>query len=111
MRDAGLVKTLAVLADARLDAYPDVPTAEEATGTASVGGTWRGVVGPAGLPQDVVDAVEAALAVVHESDDFQDFMANRGFGMRWLPAGEFGTFMSDATESNATVIDKLGLAQ
>ncbi|WP_226781231.1 tripartite tricarboxylate transporter substrate binding protein [Oceaniglobus trochenteri] len=111
MRDAGLVKTLAVLSADRLDAYPDVPTAEEAVGTASVGGTWRGVVGPKGLGDDVTGTVGDALAKVYESDAFQEFMANRGFGVQWLPAAEFATFMADATASNADVIEKLGLKQ
>ncbi len=111
MRDAGLVKTLAVLSADRLAAYPDVPTAEEATGIASVGGTWRGIVGPADLPDEVADKVEDALKTVFDSESFQDFMATSGFGVRWLPSDEFETFMSDAATSNAEVIGKLGLGQ
>ena len=111
MRDAGLVKTLVVLSAERLAAYPDVPTAQEAVGITSVGGTWRGVVGPAGLSDEVTDRVETALKTVYDSEQFQEFMANRGFGTRWLPAGEFGTFMDNAATSNATVINQLGLAQ
>ena len=111
MRDAGLVKTLAVLSAERLDAYPDVPTAEEAVGTASVGGTWRGIVGPKGLDQEVTVALEEALSTVYQSDAFQDFMANRGFGVSWLGAGDFAAFMTEATANNADVIGKLGLGQ
>ncbi|WP_292895617.1 Bug family tripartite tricarboxylate transporter substrate binding protein [Nitratireductor sp.] len=111
MRDAGLVKTLAVLADERLASYPDVPTAKEAVGTASVGGTWRGVVGPKGLDADIAGKVEAALDKVYQSAEFQEFMSSRGFGVRWLPADEFGTFMENASKSNAEVIEKLGLKQ
>lgn len=111
MRDAGLVKTLAVLSADRLEAYPDIPTAQEAVGTASVGGTWRGVVGPAGLSEDVTGQLGEALAKVYRSDSFQEFMANRGFGVSWLPADEFKAFMMDATASNADVIGKLGLKQ
>ncbi|WEX10984.1 tripartite tricarboxylate transporter substrate binding protein [Chelativorans sp. AA-79] len=111
MRDAGRVRTLAVLADERLDAYPDVPTAEEATGTASVGGTWRGIVGPAGLPDDVVAKLEGAVKTAYDSAAFQEFMANRGFGLRFLGSGEFAEFMTSAAATNAEVIDKLGLKQ
>ncbi len=111
MRDAGRVTTLAVLADERLAAYPDVPTAEEATGVKSVGGTWRGVVGPKGLDAEATATLEAALAKVYESAEFQDFMTKRGFGVRWLPADEFGQFMDNAAKSNVEVISKLGLAK
>lgn len=111
MRDANLVTTLAVLSAERLEAYPDVPTAEEATGKPAVGGTWRGIVGPKGMEADTVAKIESALEGVYNSEAYQDFMKNRGFGMRWLPSGEFGSFMTEATENNAAVISKLGLAQ
>jgi tripartite-type tricarboxylate transporter receptor subunit TctC len=111
MRDAGVVRTLAVLTAERLDAYPDVPTAEEATGVPAVGGTWRGIVGPEGLPRDIVETLEAAVRTTFESEAFQAFMANRGFGVSFLPAADFGTFMANATETNARVIDALGLKQ
>ena len=111
MRDAGRVKSLAVLADARLDSFPDVPTTEEATGTASVGGTWRGIVAPAETPDDVVETLETALKEVYDSAEFQDFMTARGFGMRWLDSDAFAQFATDATATNAKVIDELGLKQ
>lgn len=111
MRDAGLVKTLAVLSEARLESYPDVPTAEEATGVASVGGTWRGIVAPKDTDPSVVAKLEDAVKAAYDSAAFQEFMSNRGFGMRYLPAAEFGPFMAEATETNAKVIDALGLKQ
>ncbi|MDF1778822.1 MAG: tripartite tricarboxylate transporter substrate binding protein [Rhizobiaceae bacterium] len=111
MRDANLVKTLAVLSAERLEAYPDVQTAEEATGKPAVGGTWRGIVGPKGMDAEAVAKLEAALDTIYNSAAYQDFMTNRGFGMRWLPAAEFDSFMTEATANNADVISKLGLAQ
>ncbi|WP_323771946.1 tripartite tricarboxylate transporter substrate binding protein [Antarctobacter sp.] len=111
MRDAGLVKTLAVLSAERLDAYPDVPTAEEAVGKAFAGGTWRGVVGPKGLDGEITVTLEEALSNVYQSEEFQEFMANRGFGVSWLGAEDFAAFMTEATANNADVIGKLGLRQ
>jgi len=111
MRDAGLVKTLAVLSQDRLSSYPDVPTAEEATGTASVGGTWRGVVAPKDTDPAIIAKLEMATKAAYDSDAFQDFMKNRGFGVRYLPSGEFGAFMTDAAKTNASVIEALGLKQ
>jgi tripartite-type tricarboxylate transporter receptor subunit TctC len=111
MRDAGLVKTLAVLSAERLGAYPDIMTAEEATGIKSVGGTWRGVVAPAGTDPAILAKLEAATKTAYDSAAFQDFMKNRGFGMRYLASADFGTFMSDAATNNASVIEALGLKQ
>jgi tripartite-type tricarboxylate transporter receptor subunit TctC len=111
MRDAGRVRTLAVLSAERLASFPDVPTVEEATGTPSVGGTWRGVVGPVGLPEAVVTRLEAAVRSAYESAAFQQFMASRGFGVQFMPADEFRAFMAEATATNAEVITALGLKQ
>lgn len=111
MRDAGRVRTLAVLSAERLAQFPDVPTVEEATGTPAVGGTWRGIVGPAGLPDEVVTRLEAAVQAAFDSAAFQEFMANRGFGVQFMPSAEFGAFMASAAATNAEVIRALGLAQ
>ena len=111
MLQSGLIRTLAVLAPERLAAYPDVPTAIEAVGTRSVGGSWRGVVGPAGLPQEITDRLEAALHAVSQSDAYVEFMDGRGFGRQWLPGAEFATFMQKAQESATASIEKLGLGQ
>ncbi|GAA5174383.1 Bug family tripartite tricarboxylate transporter substrate binding protein [Modicisalibacter zincidurans] len=111
MRKADRVEALAVFADERLEAFPDVPTAEELTGQAWAAGTWRGVVGPEGLPEDVVETLAEATHKVWESDDFQSFMAKRGFGTEWKGPQEFADFMAEQDEQNGKIIDKLGLAQ
>lgn len=111
MRDAGLVKTLAVLSEARLESYPDVPTAEEATGIVSVGGTWRGIVAPKDTDPAIVAKLEAAVKTAYDSAAFQEFMKNRGFGVSYLPAAQFGPFMAEAAKTNASVIEALGLKQ
>ena len=41
LRDAGLVKNVAVFSADRLSRYPDVPTVEGVTGVAAAGSTWR----------------------------------------------------------------------
>jgi len=109
MIDAGEVKTLAVLADERLDAFPDVPTVREAIGVDIVGGTWRGVVAPEGIPdearQKLIDAVDAAW----HSDAFQTFMAERGFGVTYLSGEAFGDYLAQQHEQNGEVMELLGL--
>lgn len=110
MRSAGRVKTLAVFANERLEAFPDIPTAEEVTGDEWAAGTWRGLIGPAGLPDDVVNTLAEAAEAVYGSDAFQDFMTNQGFGMQWEGPDGFHDFMAESDKNNAEIIDKLGLA-
>tara|TARA_R110001599_G_scaffold30040_2_gene101628 strand:+ start:1548 stop:2522 length:975 start_codon:yes stop_codon:yes gene_type:complete len=111
MRDAKRVRTLAVFANERLDAFPDIPTAEEVTGDEWAAGTWRGLIGPAGLPDDVVDTLAEAAEAVYESDQFQEFMTNQGFGIQWEGPEGFRNFMAEADENNGEIINKLGLAE
>ncbi len=111
MMDAGRVKALAVLAEKRLEAFPNVPTVQEATGKPIAGGTWRGIAGPAGLPEEIVGALLPALESIHKSQEFKDFMNGRGFGLAWAPREEFRRFMTEAEVRNAEIIKDLGLAR
>jgi len=80
MRRSERVRTLAVFADERLEAFPDIPTAAEQTGDAWAAGTWRGLAGPEGLPNEVIETLAEAAQNVWESESFQQFMADSGFG-------------------------------
>ena len=82
MVEAKRAKVLAVLAAERLSAFADVPTVKEAIGRDVVGGTWRGVAGPAGLPEEVTTRLIAAVEKVVNGPEFKKFMNDRGFGYR-----------------------------
>lgn len=111
MRNSGRVRTLAVFADERIEAFSDIPTASEITGKPGTGGTWRGLAGPEGLPEDVVQTLADATQKVYETEEFQNFMANRGFGTAWRDPQDFGDFLAEIDASNGPLIDKLGLAK
>jgi hypothetical protein len=51
------------------------------------------------------------LKTIFDSDAYQEFMKKRGFGVKWIPSGEFAEFMKNANENNAKVIAKLGLSK
>ncbi|MCQ9618290.1 tripartite tricarboxylate transporter substrate binding protein [Paenalcaligenes niemegkensis] len=110
MRDAGLVKTIAVMTEERSSAYPDIPTIGEATGRPLDAGTWRGLVGPKGMPDEAVQAISAAAKKVTESDEFLEFMARTGFGVKWSSPEDFGAMMAKSDELSGELIEKLGLA-
>lgn len=109
MIDAGEVKSLAVLSAERLAAFPDVPTVEEAIGTPWVGVSWRGIVGPAGMPDEAVEVLQAAVEKSWNSEEFQSFMNERGFGLLFASGDEFGTFLAEQHERNGQVMKALGL--
>jgi tripartite-type tricarboxylate transporter receptor subunit TctC len=107
--DAGLVKGLAVFGTERLSAYPDIPTLEEAAGLSLELGAWRGLVGPAGLPDDVAQALETALEEIYNDASFQEAMTSRGFGLRWRDAAEFEAFMLAEEDTVRQLVVDLGL--
>ncbi len=111
LTDAGLVKTVAVLSDERLERYPDVPTAKELTGKDVTGGTWRGVAGPAGMDPALVGQIEAAVHSAYESERFLTGMKERGFGTKYLGAEEFQAFIKAHEAQTQEVMGALGIGE
>jgi tripartite-type tricarboxylate transporter receptor subunit TctC len=109
--DAGKVRSLAVMDSERLAAFPDVPTLKEATGLDWEMAAWRGIGGPKGMPEDVTATLTTALEKVYNSDQFQDFMKDRGFGLVWQPGPEFAQWMAESDESLGQVMSAVGLAK
>ena len=109
MVEAKRAKVLAVLAAERLSAFADVPTVKEAIGRDVVGGTWRGVAGPAGLPEEVTTRLIAAVEKVVNGPEFKKFMNDRGFGLAWAKGEEFGAFLAEQHKNNGEVMSALGL--
>ena len=65
----GEVKAYAVTTPERIEALPDVPTTEE-EGFGDIGVTvWHGLYVPAGTPQAIVDALNAALVVALQDEE------------------------------------------
>lgn len=90
------LRTLAVAADERVEALPDVPTFKE-LGYDIVGGAFRGVAAPLGTPQPVVDRLAAAFTE-----------ANKKISKKQL---DLGFVMTYATGDDAMkLVDKMRVA-
>jgi tripartite-type tricarboxylate transporter receptor subunit TctC len=109
--EAGRVKSLAVMSAERNPAFPDVPTLKEAAGLDWTIGAWRGIAGPADMPQEVVDVLVPALKKIHDSQEFRDFMAQRGFGVVWRDPEGFREYMAASNETLGSVMKAVGIAQ
>jgi tripartite-type tricarboxylate transporter receptor subunit TctC len=88
-----------------------VPTLTEAMGIPYDTGAWRGFAGPKGMPADVTAALTAALKKVNESTEFREFMASRGFGVRWADGPGFAAFMEKADAAMGVAMKNAGLAK
>lgn len=109
--EAGKARSLAVMAAERNPAFKDVPTLKEAMGIDYTTGAWRAFVAPKGLPANIGSALTAALKKVNESKEFLDFMANRGFGVRWADAAGTAKFMDEGNKAMGVAMKAAGLAK
>jgi tripartite-type tricarboxylate transporter receptor subunit TctC len=67
----GKLKLLGFGSKQRFADYPDVPTIAE-TVPGFVARSWFGLVGPAGMPQPIVQKLSTAIAKVFDDKDFQE---------------------------------------
>ncbi len=106
---AGRIRALAVFGGQRLSAFPDVPTLEEVAGIELPLGAWRGLVGPAGLSDDISAKLVGAMHEIVSSDSWRLEMAQRGFGVEWRSAAEFEDFMLQQQREVRAILETLSL--
>jgi len=75
---AGRLKALAVLADKRVDAAPEIATAAEQGFPRLIASGWTGLFGPAGLPDAIRDQVANALAQALADPEVKAVLAQQG---------------------------------
>ena len=109
--DAGKARPLAVMASQPSGLYPNVPTLKAATGSNWTIGAWRGIAGPKGLPADVQAKLGTVLKKIYDSQDYQGFMQQRGFGVVYADAKGFEQFMAKGDADMGVVMKSLGLAK
>jgi tripartite-type tricarboxylate transporter receptor subunit TctC len=105
---SGDLKVLAVLANDRLEAIPDVPTAKEC-GYDAVLGTWRGIAVPASTPDETVAELYEIFSNAANSDAFKEFMNNTNNVIDIMNGEEFTALIGDQLELYTALVDDLGL--
>ena len=111
MLDAGRARSLAIMAPARNPQFPNVPTLKEGLGIDYSVGAWRGIGAPKNLPAPIAERLTAALKKANESKEFQEFMNNRGFGIKWADGAGFAKFMADGDAAMGVAMKAAGLAK
>lgn len=109
--DAGRARSLAVMAPARLAAFPNIPTLKEAMGVDYNTGAWRGIAGPPNLPAEIARTVSAALDRVFKNPEYQQFLLARGFGAVYADAPGFAAHLAAADVSLGKAMKEAGLAR
>lgn len=109
--DAGRVKSIAIMNPERNPTFPNVPTLAEQTGSQWAIGAWRGIVGPKDMPADITKRLADALDKIYKGKEYNDFMSQRGFGVKFAAGEEFLAFWKKSDEDLGAVMKKVGLAK
>ncbi len=92
---AGKIRALAVTSAKRLPALANVPTVAEQGYPGFEASTWLGLVGPAGMPADVVARINRETTAILGRKDVQERLANEGSVVTPGTAQQFGKQIRD----------------
>lgn len=109
--DAGKVKSLAIMDTTAPALYPNLQPLKAALGTDWKMAAWRGMAAPKGLPKDVEARLVTAVKAAYDSKEYKEFMASRGFGVVYLPPGEFATFMEKSSNDLGATMKAVGIVK
>ena len=107
----GQLRILAQTGPSRHPMLPDVPTTAEAGLPDVRMDTWFGLVGPPGMPKEIVARIDRELAVIVKQPAFQDKLAKLGLAVDFKPDAEFISFMADDTKKWRELIPAMGIPQ
>jgi tripartite-type tricarboxylate transporter receptor subunit TctC len=110
--DQGKLRTLAIDADERSNALPDVKTLEEETGQhVSFVGTWRGLAVPKDTPDEITQILADAFIKATEDKEFREHMRDNGLGLLVKDGKGFSQQLKESHDLFAKLIPELGLSR
>lgn len=90
----GSVRPLAVTAGNRSPVFPDLPTVAEAANLPGFSVTeWYAVIGPAGLPPDIVSKLNAAFYEALKRPDIASRLRDQGIEVEFMTPTRLGEFI------------------
>ena len=89
---SGAVRGLAIASEKRLPAYPDLPTYVEQGYAGLVGSTWFALSGPANMPREIVDRLNAEVVRILHASDLQARFAREAIDTKSLDADAFTAY-------------------
>jgi tripartite-type tricarboxylate transporter receptor subunit TctC len=105
---AGKLRALAVTSSKRAASLPDVPTLDEAGVRGYDAALWFCVLGPKGLPADVVTKLYESIAEALRSPEVQTAYATQGIDVRLMPPGPFADYLRAEVVKWARIVKESG---
>ena len=106
---SGKVRALAMTTDKRSTELPDVPTLKESVGDFVEIRSWQGLVGPRGVPREIVDALSREALAVTAVPDFKTRLAPLGFEVLSLSPAQLASYMGSEFAKWERLIKQAGI--
>jgi putative tricarboxylic transport membrane protein len=108
--DAGKIRLLGTLTEARLSDMPDLPTAKE-QGLDVVVRKFRGLAGPKGIPDDVAESWRKAMETVLASPAYKEQIAKESLVVSLMGREEARKFTTAFAEEVTASLKELGVVK
>ena len=106
---SGRIRALAVTSAKPIGALPGVPTVAASGLPGFEFYVWYGLWGPAGLPREVLDKLNAEVNRVLTSADMRERFEGQGFETQTATPAEFAKFVRDDSARSAGIIKEVGI--
>ena len=103
------VRPIALASRSRNPAVPDVPTLTELGLADFEVGTWSGLVGPKGVPADVIRKINEAVRDVVNDPTIRQRLVDEGAEIKLMSPQEFGAFMRTENTRWVKVVKDAGI--
>jgi tripartite-type tricarboxylate transporter receptor subunit TctC len=100
---AGKIKALGMASEKRVSVAPELPTLIE-SGVQVVGGTWVGLLAPAGTPKAIVDKLSREAGAAMRRPEVKERLVQLGIEPVGSTSAEFTTFLKNEVAKWAKVI-------
>ena len=106
---AGKARALAVISDKRATPLPNVPTSKESGFDNFVVDIWYGILGPAGMPDPIVNRLNSEINKALAAPDMKERLLTAGIQPLGGTPEQFGNFIRTETQRFARIIKDAGI--
>jgi len=108
--EAGEVRVITTYTEERLSDFPDAPTAKE-QGIDLVVNKFRGIAGPAGLPEDITAKWEAAIQGVLEDETFKAWYEAQSLVPFYMDTAGYNPFLEEFATGQQAFFKEYGITE
>lgn len=106
---SGKLRAIAVIGNRRSPAMPEVPTVAESALPGFDASNWIGLFGPAGLPPEITNRLNAEVMKIMRSAEVQVRLPNEGARFTAMSPVEFGGFVRNEASKWTQVVRDAGI--